>query len=78
MSYNSDNHPEVLNGKINSEEKMLEFIDCFDLNLNLLNYQFNRDNNYINFELFANFYEYVAFIYENDKQFENILQSTWN
>ena len=78
ISYNSDNHPDVLNGKINSEEKMLEFIDCFDLNLNLLNYQFNRDNNYINFELFANFYEYVAFIYDNDKQFENILQSTWN
>ena len=57
---------------------MLEFIDCFDLNLNLLNYQFNRDNNYIDFELFANFYEYVAFIYDNDKQFEKILQSTWN
>ena len=78
ISYNSDNHPDVLNGKINSEEKMLEFIDCFDLNLNLLNYHFNRDNNYINFELFANFYEYVAFIYDNDKQFENIVQSTWN
>ena len=75
MSYNSDNHPEVLNGKISSDEKMLEFIDCFELNLELLN---NQNNNFIDFELFANFYEYVAFVYDNDKQFENIIVSTWN
>ena len=75
VSYNSDNHPEVLNGKISSDEKMLEFIDCFELNLELLN---NQNNNFIDFELFANFYEYVAFVYDNDKQFENIIESTWN
>ena len=75
VSYNSDNHPEVLNGKISSDEKMLEFIDCFELNLELLN---NQNNNFIDFELFANFYEYVAFVYDNDKQFENIIVSTWN
>ena len=79
LLYNSDNHPDVINGKINSEEKMLEFIDCFELNLILLNHQYNKDNsNFIDFELFANFYEYVAFIYENDKEFEKILESTWN
>ena len=32
---------------------MLEFIDCFELNLELLN---NQNNNFIDFELFANFY----------------------
>ena len=79
LLYNSDNHPDVINGKINSEEKMLEFIDCFELNLMLLNHQYNKNNsNFIDFELFANFYEYVAFIYENDKEFEKILESTWN
>jgi hypothetical protein len=79
LLYNSDNHPDVINGKINSEEKMLEFIDCFELNLILLNHQNNKNNNnFIDFELFANFYEYVAFIYENDKEFEKILESTWN
>ena len=58
---------------------MLEFIDCFELNLILLNHQNNKNNNnFIDFELFANFYEYVAFIYENDKEFEKILESTWN
>ena len=54
---------------------MLKFIYCFKLNLELLN---NQNNNFIDFELFANFYEYVAFVYDNDKQFENIIVSTWN
>ena len=79
-SYNSNNHPDVLNGKKNAEEKNIEFIDCFELQYELINNDNNNNNNenIVSFEDFANFYEYVAFVYENDKEFENVLLSTWN
>jgi hypothetical protein len=79
-NYNSNNHPDVLNGKKNAEEKNIEFIDCFELQYELINNDNNNNNNenIVSFEDFANFYEYVAFVYENDKEFENILLSTWN
>ena len=31
----------------------------------------------VDFDMFANFYEYVSFIYEEDKDFVNLLLSTW-
>ena len=76
--YNPKNHPNVLNGKMNEDEKAIEFIDCFEINYDLLNQDGNNQNEIINFEIFANFYEYVAFVYEKDEEFENILNKTWN
>ena len=63
-------------GKKSEEEKLLEFIDCFEINFDLLNQDIN--NNYIDFETFANFYEYVAFVYDNDRNFANVLKSTFH
>jgi len=75
--YDAKNHPDVLSGKKNEEEQLLEFIECFEINFNLLNEE-NNNNNIVDFEIFANFYEYVAFIYNNTKQFGIIIQSTFH
>ena len=82
MKYNPINHPDVLNGKISEEEKLMEFLDCFNLCYNLLKMD-NKDNNYddenyVDFEIFANFYEYVSFIYPRDREFQNVVNATWN
>ena len=74
--YDARNHPDVISGKKSEEEKLLEFIDCFEINFDLLNQDIN--NNYIDFETFANFYEYVAFVYDNDRVFANVLKSTFH
>lgn len=75
MFYNSQNHPDVLSGKKTEDELALEFIDCFDINyLDLM----KEESGFVNFEIFANFYEYVAFIYENDNEFENVVSATWS
>ena len=75
MIYDVKNHPDVISGRKNEEEKLLEFIDCFEINNEILN---NNNNNYIDFEIFANFYEYVAFVYENDNEFGNIINATFH
>ena len=75
MNYDVKNHPDVISGRKNEEEKLLEFIDCFEINNEILN---NNNNNYIDFEIFANFYEYVAFVYENDNEFGNIINATFH
>jgi len=81
--FKSNKHPDVLNGLRKEEDITLEFLDCFNINymiLNLDSKDSNENNNqkFVDFETFANFYEYVSFIYPNDKEFENIINSTWN
>ena len=74
--YDAKNHPEVISGKKNEEENLLEFIDCFEINFDLLNPNIN--DNFVDFEIFDNCYEYVAFVYDNDEIFGKILKSTFH
>ena len=80
--FKADNHPDVLNGIRKEEQIILEFLDCFNINYEILNLdnknQKNERNKFVDFEIFANFYEYVSFIYPNDKEFEKIINLTWN
>ena len=81
--FKADKHSDVLNGLKKEEEIILEFLDCFNINYEILSLdsKINNDINsqrIIDFEIFANFYEYVSFIYPNDKEFENVINSTWN
>ena len=80
MKYNAKNHPDVLNGKYSEDEKIMEFLDCFGLCHNILKLDSEMKNSmdYVDFEIFANFYEYVSFIYPNDRDFEYVVRSTWN
>ena len=77
MKYDPTNHPDVIKGKKNDEEELVEFYDCFEVNFSLLASDNNQNDNNVNFEIFANFYEYVAFVYENDSEFEAVVSSTW-
>ena len=78
MKFNAKKHISVLNGEKNEEEILCEFLDCFDLNNNLLITKDNQDeNNMINFEEFANFYEYVSFLYDNDDEFIKLIENCW-
>ena len=82
IKYNARNHPDVLNGKYTEDEKIMEFLDCFHMCYEILKMdnKGQRDENeyYVDFEIFANFYEYVSFIYPKDRDFQNVLSSTWN
>ena len=81
--YKARNHPDTLNRTKNEDDLILEFLDCFNINYEILNLDSksqtsNNSENMIDFEIFANFYEYVSFIYPNDKEFENIVSCSWN
>ena len=72
MNYIGENHPDVLEGKKNCEEVVLEFYDAFELNYLLL-----AKEQFVNFEIFANYYEYVAFVYRDDELFERVVKAEW-
>ena len=81
--FKSNKHPDVLNGLRKEEDILLEFLDCFNINYDILNLDSKEANEingqkFVDFEVFANFYEYVSFLYPNDKEFENIINSTWS
>ena len=82
MKYNAQRHPDVLNGKYTEDEKIMEFLDCFQMCYEILKMdnREQRDENgeFVDFEIFANFYEYVSFIYPKDKDFQYVISSTWN
>ena len=72
LQFTGDNHPEVVEGRKNCEEIVLEFYDTFRLNQLLL-----ASEDFVNFEIFANYYEYVAFVYSNDNLFSDVVKSNW-
>ena len=77
--YNPKGDPLVLKGLKNEEEVSTEFLDCFELNYNLLTAVDNQNvSNVVSFEEFANFYEYVSFLYENDYEFINLVNNSWD
>ena len=80
--FKANKHPDVLNGLKKEEDIILEFLDCFNINYEIMNLDFKiekgiNNTRFVNFEIFANFYEYVSYIYPNDKEFENIVYSSW-
>ena len=80
--FKANKHPDVLNGLKKEEDIILEFLDCFNINYEIMNLDFKiekgiNNNRFVNFEIFANFYEYVSYIYPNDNEFENIVYSSW-
>ena len=77
--YSARRHPEVVSGKKTEDEKIMEFNESFDINYDICSLDQNsgKIGKYIDFNTFANFYEYVSFIYYNDEDFSNLLASTW-
>ena len=79
MRYNAANHPDVLDRKCTEDDKILEFLDCFSMCYEILKMDSKKyEEEYVDFEIFANFYEYVSFLYPRNKDFEYIVSSTWN
>jgi hypothetical protein len=79
LKFNGRNHPEVKLGRKNEDEIITEFLDCFELNYNLLTTADNPEtSNVVTFEEFANFYEYVSFLYTNDNEFVSVVSNSWN
>ena len=79
LKFNAKDNIMVVKGEKDEEEILCEFLDCFDLNYNLLITKDNQEdnNNMVNFEEFANFYEYVSFLYENDDDFIQLINNSW-
>ena len=76
--YKAKRHPDVIGHRKTEDEKINEFKESFDINYNILNSKQNNNNStLVDFDTFANFYEYVSFIYENDDEFKDLLISTW-
>ena len=79
MRYNAANHPDVQDRKCTEDDKILEFLDCFSMCYEILKMDSKKyEEEYVDFEIFANFYEYVSFLYPRNKDFEYIVSSTWN
>lgn len=76
--FRGDRHPDVLSGRKTEEEIILEFLDCFNINYEILSLDSKQNSNNVDFEIFANFYEYVSFIYPDDKEFANVVRASWN
>ena len=78
LKFNPKRHHDVLKGIKNEDEIITEFLDCFELNYNLLTTAENPEtSNMVSFEEFANFYEYVSFLYDNDNDFISLVENSW-
>ena len=72
---NPRGNPLIKNGKKNEEEVATEFLDCFELNYNLLTAVDNQNvTNVVSFEEF----EYVSFLFDHDDDFVQMVNESWN
>lgn len=77
LEYKHYNHPKVIANQINKEQILMEFFDTFELNYNFLANTDNNNSQGISFGEFANYYEYVSFLHEFDKDFLEEVYQTW-
>lgn len=87
--YNYFNHPRS-NENLTDDLLLVEFIDSFELNYNFLASNLADENSsFINLNEFANYYEYLGFLYDceesdeisirnSDREFTKEIHSTWN
>jgi Ca2+-binding EF-hand superfamily protein len=71
--FNAKKHPDVRSGKKTEDEILGEFLETFEIHLNLINYQGQG----ITKEIFTEYYELVSSVIENDDYFEQIMFGVW-
>ena len=70
-------HPDVMTGKKNKEEVLVEFLDNFDYHFNLLNQGRNPDDEEVSVQEFVDFYRYISNSVESDEEFEMMISGVW-
>ena len=75
-SYNASKHPDVLEGKKTEEQVLVEFLETFEMHLNL------RDNissdGKVSMEEFVEYYKNIACSIDNDDYFTLMMNNSWN
>ncbi|KAI9139762.1 hypothetical protein BKA69DRAFT_615664 [Paraphysoderma sedebokerense] len=66
MMFNPSGHPDVVAGRSNETEILLEFLDTFDYNYDITKYEFLK------------YYEIIATVIPDDDEFVGIANGVWN
>jgi hypothetical protein len=79
MKYYMEGHPDCRARRRSADDVLMEFFDTFELNYNFLvaAEDEGEGSNLISFQEFANYYEYVSFVYEDEEAFVDVVNSTW-
>ena len=75
-SYNASKHPDVIQGKKTEANVFNEFLETFEAHHRIVNENYTHDD--VEMDEFIEYYENVSFAIDDDKEFEMMLQNTWN
>ena len=75
-TYNASKHPDVLEGKKSEEQVLVEFLETFEMHLNL------RDNKSsdgkVSLPEFEEYYKNISASIDNDDYFTLMMNNSWN
>jgi len=73
--FNPKGHPDVIKGVRTEDDVLLDFLETFDSFLNFLPEAKKQDA--ITLKDFSDYYSYVSFLFDNDKEFKAQLEGSW-
>jgi hypothetical protein len=73
--FNPKGHPDVIKGTRTEDDVLLDFLETFDSFFNFLAETPKQEA--ITLKDFRNYYSYISFLFENDKEFKAQLEGPW-
>ena len=72
--FKAEKHPDVVRGKRMAREVLNEFLETFEMSMNIM--QTSQDGS-VTFDEFLEFHRNVSFIFDDDTHFVLVLNSVW-
>ena len=76
QAYNSDKHPDVVQGKRTSDQVLIEFLETFETQLDLMKGK-KRDGR-VSLKEFTEYYRNVSSSINDDDYFCLVINNSWN
>jgi hypothetical protein len=74
--YNAEKHPDVMQGKRTSDQVLIEFLETFETQLDLI--QGKERDGRVTLEEFAEYYRNVSCSIDDDDYFVLVINNSWN
>ena len=75
-TYNASKHPDVLEGKKTEEQILVEFLETFEMHLNLR--ENKSSDGKVSMEEFVEYYKNISASIDNDDYFTLMMNNSWN
>lgn len=72
--FKADKHPDVVSGKRMAREVMNEFLETFEMSMNIMQ---TMEDNFVSIDEFMEYHRNVSFVFDDDTHFVLVCNGVW-